>query len=415
MSRWALIQIILATLCLDVASCLTSRAQEMVPVNSRRTIGWGNSLDQLPEPIQPQSPEPEPLPRPTSDAGRPGYIGGPARSSDTIIQRYPDGRPQVTRQVMQDAAGNFLNHGIWKLFSRRGEVMAEGEFNEGLMDGTWQRWHAVGSGGLFQEAPFNQFQGPWLSMATFRNGKLDGSWTIFDRSRRKILEMPYARGKRHGRATWYYPNGLPMREVDFSEGQLHGQLVEYNQQNRRTREAVYDEGQEIITRTEWYYRDQKRSESSYLGPKAEFLADDDWWNAQPAAYETTGDEVQHGPTREWYPNGQLRLAGQYRQGLQTGSFMWWHANGQKQIEGQFVNGLKNGRWRWFHASGRKAIEGEYDKDVEIGQWTWWNEFGELEDQRDFSLESLDGLETPDNSNFGEEALPELSLGIDTGP
>lgn len=375
-------------------------AQELVPVTSRREVGWGNRSE-LPVPVNMLQENEYQFPEQQSEE-LPKYTGGPTGQSEVITQRYPDGKPQVTRQVMQDQNGNFLNHGSWKLFNRRGQVLAEGEFKEGLMDGTWQRWHPADSTGLFREAPFNMFQGPFLSVATFSSGKLDGIWSIFDRFGRKIFDMPYSNGRRDGRSSWFRPNSNPMREVDFKEGQLHGQLVEYDQENKKTRDATFDQGQELITRTTYYFKEQKRAEHSFLGPKMEFLAEDDWWNAAPAPYETMGEELQHGPTREWYRNGQLRLAGQYKEGNQVGSFMWWHANGQKQIEGQFENGTKTGTWSWWHTNSEKAIEGGYDYNIEVGVWTWWNEFGQLEDQRDFSLESLnienlEGIES-DNSD-----------------
>ncbi len=407
-----ILPLILAVVLVPLAVPRSLSAQGLVPVNSRREVGWGNRPEPLPEPIQPQELDQLTLPRPIESI-EPDYVGGPTRTADVITQRYPDGRPHVTRRIMQDEEGSFLNHGEWKLFSRRGDVMAEGNFREGLMDGAWQRWHAANSETLFLEPPFNQFTGPYLSTATFAAGKLDGAWTIFDRNRQKIFEMPYVNGKRNGRATWYFPNSQPMREVDFQDGQLHGQLVEYNRQGRRARESTFDRGQEIITRTDWYYRGQKQTEQMWLGPKMEFLTEDDWWNAQPAGYEATGEELQHGPTREWYSNGQLRLAGQYKEGKRVGTFMWWHENGRKQIEGQFLDGMKTGTWRWFHANGKRAIEGDYLQNVESGSWTWWDEFGALEDQRDFSMETLDAIETLENSSSDDDSFPDLSIDIDT--
>ena len=391
-------------------------SQDLIPVSSRRNIGWSGQQESLPEPIQPQELDNLEI-IPMDDAISTERMTTPLRSnvigSNVIIQRYPDGRPQIRRGVMQDSEGNFMNHGLWKLFSSRGQVLAEGYFNEGFMDGTWQRWHSNEMGGLFDESPFNQFNGPYLSVATFTKGKLNGSWSIFDRERRKIFEMPYVNGKRNGRATWYFPNSMPMREVEFREGRLHGRLTEYNRQNRRTRETLFDDGQEVINRKEWYYKDQLKSEKSFLGPKTEFVEEDDWWNARPAGYETVGTELQHGTAREWHPNGQLRSAGQYKEGEQTGRFMWWHDNGQKQIEGQFSKGMKDGVWRWFHKNGRKAIEGEYAEDLEIGSWAWWTEEGDLEDRRDFSRETLEGIESGDALNLEVEEFPDLTIDSDT--
>ncbi len=340
---------------------------------------------------------------------------------ETIIQRYPDGKPQISRQVMQDESGNYRNHGPWKLFNREGQVLAEGEFDQGRMHGNWQRWHPPNSTGLFAEAPFNQSEGPFLSTATFIDGELDGSWAISNRLQRKVFEMSYREGKRHGRAIWYYENGLPLREIDFQNGLLHGALIEYDRQNQESRRAVYDEGQELITRTSWYYKDQKRAENNFLGPQLRYVGKDDWWNAEPAILETVGEELQHGQTQEWWPNGQIRLRGQYRQGKRVGLFVWWHQNGQKQIQGLFVKGLKTGRWTWWHPNGIKAIEGNYQEGVEEGTWVWLNEAGEIDDKEDFSnrgldidsMESLPAIEDDDDEDSAEENGDDSDENVDT--
>ena len=83
----------------------------------------------------------------------------------------PNGKVQILKNVVQDEMGNFYNHGVWRLFNQDGQALAEGQFNQGLMEGQWQRWHPSGSDGLFSTEPFNQFQGPFLSSATFAGGK----------------------------------------------------------------------------------------------------------------------------------------------------------------------------------------------------------------------------------------------------
>ncbi|MGI9516095.1 MAG: toxin-antitoxin system YwqK family antitoxin [Pirellulaceae bacterium] len=398
-------------------------AQDLVPVNSRRAVTWSNAgrnaitpanSGELPAPVTPMqelidTPEPDP----------PDFFNSSREEADlrmmesagrveVVRQRYPDGKVQIERQVTQDEAGNFLNHGEWKLLDQRGQVMAQGTFRKGHMHGSWQRLHAAGSPGLFAEAPFNQFRAPFRSVTTFKLGKQDGMWTISDQYQRKVLEIPYANGRRNGRAIWYRPNSMVMREVNFRNGQLHGELVEYDQRNQPARRAVYEGGQELITRTSHYHKDQKQAEFSFLGPKLVFSGQDDWWNADPVGYDTVGEELQHGPAQEWYSNGQLKMRGQFRQGQRHGPFYWWHENGQRQIAGAFVDGARTGRWTWWHANGIKAIEGNYTVDNAAGVWTWWDEQGKVEKQEDMSdpwegLEDLNSLEdSPDPFDQFEE-------------
>ena len=301
----------------------------------------------------------------------------------TIRQRYPDGKIQLIRQVIQDDNGNYMNNGPWRLFNPRGEVVARGQFVNGLMDGTWERWHPAGSSGMFTSEPFSKFEGPFISTATFSKGELDGVWIVSDRNTRKILEVPYRAGERHGPATWYFPNSERRRMVTFRNGLLDGPLMEWNEQNRVVRNDEYIEGQKVVRVTAFYAPKQKRSEIYYLEGKLVLEGADSWWDGEPAEYVLDGVRVQHGPVLAWHSNGQRNMAGQFRDDERVGLFLWWHENGTRALSGRYDDGFKNGKWTWWHPNGMKSIEGEYDDDEPVGQWTWWNEDGDVADRDDF--------------------------------
>lgn len=301
----------------------------------------------------------------------------------TIRQRYPDGKDQLIRQVIQDENGNYVNHGPWRLYNQRRELVARGQFDNGLMDGTWERWHPANSGGMFSKEPFTKFEGPFISTATFSDGKLDGVWIISDRNARKILEVPYRDGKRHGPATWYYPNSQRLRTVNFRNGFLDGPLMEWDEQNRIVRNDEYINGQKVVRVTSFFAPNQLKSETYYLDGKLELGGEDSWWDGEPAEYVNDGIRVQHGPTVAWHANGQRKMAGQYKDDQRVGLFVWWHENGTRALAGRYQDGLKTGTWTWWHKNGMKSIEGEYKRDEPVGQWTWWNAGGEVEYREDF--------------------------------
>ena len=315
----------------------------------------------------------------------------------TIRQRYSDGKIQLIRQVVQDENGNYMNNGPWRLFNPRGEVVARGQFANGLMDGTWERWHPAGSNGMFTSEPFAEFEGPFISTATFSKGKLDGVWIVSDRSSRKILEVPYQAGKRHGPATWYYPNSERRRMVSFRDGLLDGSIIEWDEQNRVVRNDEYFEGQKVVRVTAFHAPKQKRSETWFLEGKLVLEGTDSWWDGEPAEYVLDGVRVQHGPILAWHSNGQRNMAGQYRDDERVGQFVWWHENGTRALAGRYDDGFKIGKWEWWHPNGMKSIEGQYDDDEPVGQWTWWNEDGDVADRDDFGegRDSMGDLPDPD--------------------
>ena len=148
--------------------------------------------------------------------------------TEVIKERFPDGSVRIERNVTQDAEGNYLNHGPWKMWDENGNLVAQGDYANGNRTGVWVRWYRnVAEADLLSKIPYQQFLGPFISQATFENGQLNGLWTIYDNRMRKISQWAFADGKRHGISNWWYANGRKMREVQFREGRLDGQFLEW--------------------------------------------------------------------------------------------------------------------------------------------------------------------------------------------
>ena len=333
----------------------------------------------------------------------------------TIRQRYEDGRDQLVRQVIQDEEGNYYNHGPWRLYNRRGEIVATGQFVDGYMDGTWERWHSKNSSQMFQNQPFTQFEGPFVSNATFKNGKLHGVWVISDRGRQKIVEVPYRNGKRHGTATWWFPNSERMRVINFKDGALDGPMMEWNKELELVRNDEFINGQKVIRRRTMYRPKQPSSESYFLDAELSLEEDDNWWDAEPAEYVQVGSRVQHGPTYAWHDNGQRKMVGHYRDDVRVGKFFWWHSNGQKALTGNYEEGSKKGIWKWWHANGMKSIQGMYEGDQPVGVWTWWDENGRVKDREDFGDDSTGLLVDPGNAESDAETSEQQDPTSDQQP
>jgi len=296
---------------------------------------------------------------------------------ELIQERYPNRAIRIEREVRQDANGNYVNHGVWKMWDQRGNVIAEGQFQDGERDGTWNRWYRAAEVDLIKTMPYEQFTGPYISQATFNGGKLEGKWTIYDAKQHKISEIGFSGGQRHGKSTWWYASGQKMREIDYRDGEIDGQYVEWTPDNRPIVRDTYQGGRKLARKSAEYSSTQKKSEGTYLFAKDVVRTPDDWWNAHLATYEKQGKDEKHGPWTAWYITGQKQMLGEYRNDAQVGKFTWWHANGQKALEGSYINGKQNGKWVWWHQNGQKSIQGEYVMGNPTGQWSWWGEDGKV--------------------------------------
>ena len=296
---------------------------------------------------------------------------------ELIQERYPNRAIKVEREVKQDANGNYVNHGIWKMWDQRGNVVAEGQFQDGERDGTWNRWYRTGEVELLRKAPYSQFIGPFISQATFVSGKLDGKWTIFDAKQHKISEWDFSAGQRNGKSIWWYSNGQKMREIEYREGEIDGQFVEWTPDAQVTVRDTYQGGRRIAKKVAEHNPGQKKSEGTYLFAKDIIKTADDYWNCQLATYQKAGKDEKHGPWTSWYSTGQKQMIGEYRNDAPVGKFTWWHLNGQKALEGSYVNGKQHGRWIWWHQNGQKSIQGDYVMGNPTGHWSWWGEDGKV--------------------------------------
>ena len=335
---------------------------------------------------------------------------------NTIIQRFPDGTPSIIRKVELDEDGNYRNQGAWESFDKTGQIITKGNYTDGKMDGAWSRIHAADSGGLFKTKPFNLFKGPFLSVAEFKEGQLNGAWSIYDQFGLKIFEINYKQGIRDGSANWYYPNSAKMRVATFKSGYLDGDVIEFNEAEQILDRQRYVVGRPIIRNSTFYRPNVKKTVDYFLGPQNKPQANDNWWAARPAEYRTFGSQIQSGSAMSWFENGQPKKRGQFDNGQPTGQFVWWHENGNKQTEGIYENGKKSNRWVWWYENGMKRIEGTYENDKPVSLWRAWNEDGSLKTEKNYATspspvnpaESEPSVEDTDIEIF-PNSLPSPSL------
>jgi uncharacterized protein len=322
-----------------------------------------------------------------------------------IKERFPDGSTKIEREVTQDAQGNYLNHGSWKMLDQHGNLLAQGQYQFGNRTGTWIRWYRNPSDSeLLTKLPYQQYGTPVISQATFKNDQLHGTWTIYDGKKRIISQCEFVDGKRDGTAVWLFANGRKMREIQYHDGDIDGQIREWNADSKLTVDDTYQAGRKVAQKTARHPGGTKKSEGTYLFAKIIEQTPDDWWNCKLQVTTKQGKDEKHGPWINWYTNGQRQQVGAYEHDVQVGQFTWWHTNGQKALEGRFDAGKQDGVWTWWYPSGQKSIHGEYARGNPTGRWTWWKEDGKVAQSADLSHSEGVVIETP--RNLEPNALPQ---------
>jgi hypothetical protein len=115
------------------------------------------------------------------------------------------------------------------------------------------------------------------------------------------------------------------------------------------------------------------------------------WTISPISYldTTVYDsgyfDYRFGPYREFYQDGQVKLRGDYVNGLATGDWQAWDSAGNLQWEFRMNRGVYDGPFTKYHPNGKKAIRGAYRLRVSgsyvgtrnHGTWKYWDEDGKL--------------------------------------
>jgi antitoxin component YwqK of YwqJK toxin-antitoxin module len=334
------------------------------------------------KPVEEADVTPVPLPVPGKDEATP-IDQSPV---EMVKERYPSGVVRIEREVMQDAAGNYIAHGQWRQFDPTGRLIAEGRYLQSKKEGTWRRLYAGDDAPLLTTAPYSNFTPPFVSQATFSRGQLNGKWVITDAKERKVHELEFETGERHGSSTWFYPSGQVMLQAKYEHGRASGEVLQYGPDSAIVARENYEEGRKLAPKIDYYDPQQlaKKSEAMYLHAALHVKAPDNWDTCTLAVFESRGQDEKHGPFTAWHKNGQLARQGEFRYDLPVGKFLYWYPNGQKQMDGTYVDGRQDGPWIWWHENGLKAIAGEYENATPVGVWQWWQASGKLAQKADLS-------------------------------
>lgn len=94
----------------------------------------------------------------------------------------------------------------------------------------------------------------------------------------------------------------------------------------------------------------------------------------------TGENIIHKSTKnyqEFYDNGALKIEGDNDiNGKRSGLWVSYYENGIKWSETYYRKGLKDGHSLTFYPNGQVRFIGEYKEDVKTGDWVFNNEDGQ---------------------------------------
>jgi len=109
--------------------------------------------------------------------------------------------------------------------------LREGNFKDGRRHGKWTRWYE---------------DGLKFSEGNYIDGKRDGKWTSWYEDGLKLLDRNYKDGKRDGKWTNWYANGQIKLEENYKDGKQDGKSTEWYANGQIKLEENYKDGKKEI-------------------------------------------------------------------------------------------------------------------------------------------------------------------------
>ncbi len=126
-----------------------------------------------------------------------------------------------------------------------------------------------------------------------------------------------------------------------------------------------------------------------------------------------GIEKLNGSYFEFYPGGQLKAKGFYKNGKSNDKWLRYYKNGKLSEEGYFDKGLKSDYWATYFESGQMSWKGNYFKNMRSGVWRYFYEDGKLKAMTRYRIktESIKRKAKPGEKGISAKANVEIHYHI----
>lgn len=295
-----------------------------------------------------------------------------------------------------------------------GIVSSEGTMVNGKPDGYWKTYYP--DGGLKSEGNRLQFKldSTWLfyrddstleRRITYREDIKQGKETRYNAKGKPEEEWNNSNGIKTGKSVYYYDTGELWKVIAFVNNKEEGKGIEYDKDGRIISHYVFKNG---------------------------FIYSHEQINRYNNVNKRTGI------WRELYANGEVRMEGNYTNGLKNGVFKNYdkqgkllsieqyvddilvegdeatgipdireefYSDGQVKTSGSYKNGKKHGTFRNYDPRGKEQDAHLYEQDVKIaegqldslgrriGAWTFYYPTGQIKYKGGYKLGLKDGAWT----------------------
>ncbi|NND76693.1 MAG: hypothetical protein HKN39_00730 [Flavobacteriales bacterium] len=326
---------------------------------------------------------------------------------------------------------DLLLDSIWNFYNTEGKLTDKINYLKGKKNGIHEIYREgkkisaenfannVRSG----ESSYFYLTGELHKVIPFENGAEEGTGVEYAKDGRMIALLTYKQGflrksvklnrkdklgRKQGLWQEYHANGKLKMEGNFIDDLRNGLFKYYDEKGNLTGIEKYDQDKV----------DEEAEESVVLDIKNEYSKDgkvissggykDGKKHGTHRNYDEDGRIVSgtlfdfgtkkaeglvdkngtyQGEWKLFYPTGELRAEGDYKDGKKVKDWKYYHKDGTLEQKGKYTKGRPSGEWKWYYKNGILHREEYYRKGREDGLSIEYNEEGEIITKGEY----IDGL------------------------
>ncbi len=296
------------------------------------------------------------------------YVAGQANGAAKFY--YPSGKLQS-----EGSLRNGLLASSFKTYYETGQLESETTLDEKTGRGTYRSLYPSGklqtegtyAPAAIRERAVTNPRGDELTkrLSPPRTGtaSLDGEATSYYESGKVRGKITYRLGVPTGHALGYFESGLLREETDYGNQGRDRRVVRYydaagqsaSQSQPKQAEESYKNNRPAGTWREFYPDGATPRQLESYGPTGK-LSGERLTYFQSGKVQTrqlfdpaTGQQT--GAGQEFYVGGQLRKEATYLKGILSGPYREQREDGAPQVAGQYKNGRQSGDWIYYKPSG----------------------------------------------------------------
>jgi antitoxin component YwqK of YwqJK toxin-antitoxin module len=235
---------------------------------------------------------------------------------------------------------------------------------------------------------------------TDNNGLKQGNWKFFHDNGNLQMEGTYLNDKKHGFFKYYDTTGQFLSVEKYENDRLIEDAPETKQLDTKTN--YHPNGRPAITAT--YYKgvpEGIRREYDTAGQVIKGYLFENGVLRYEGITDLNGK--RQGLWKEYYPTGELRAMGYYKNSAQINDWHFYFLDKTVEITGSYnAKGQKDGEWLWFYSSGDTLMIENWEAGELNGRFVEYDEAGIPVSTGEFVEGSEEGVWQYRNGGFKEE-------------